>query len=41
MQRDFSDEVRMIDEMAERFAADIVAPRAAAIDETNTFPADI
>jgi len=36
-----SEEVEMLREMAARFAHDEIAPRAAEIDETNKFPADL
>ncbi|MER5173646.1 acyl-CoA dehydrogenase family protein [Thioclava kandeliae] len=41
MQRYFSEDVAMIDDMAARFAADVIAPAAAALDKAGDFPADL
>ena len=38
---DHGEELQMLRDTARRFAADKIAPRAAEIDETNTFPRDL
>ena len=38
---DFTPEQQAFKSNVERFAADVVAPRAAHIDETGEFPADL
>ena len=41
MDFDFTPEQKAFQQASERFARDVVAPRAAEIDETSTFPVDV
>ena len=41
MNFDFTPEQKAFQQSAEQFAREVVAPGAAAIDETNTFPGDV